>query len=58
MAINEYFNEGYEYDDAVKLALKDTKYVFDLLLNQFNSDSSCVAESDTDDDNDEDQDSE
>ena len=55
-AINEYFNDGYDYDNAVKLALKDKKYVFDLLLNQFDSDSS--SESDTEDDNDEDHDSE
>ena len=50
-AINEYFNEGYDYDDAVKLALKDKKYLFDLLLNQFDSDSS--SESDTEGENDE-----
>ena len=54
-AINEYFNDGYDFNDAVKLALKDKNYVFDLLLNQFDSDSS--SERDTEDDN-EDRDSE
>ena len=54
-AINEYFNDGYDFYDAVKLALKDKNYVFDLLLNQFDSDSS--SERDTEDDN-EDHDSE
>ena len=54
-AITAYFKDGYDFDDAVKLALKDNKYVFDLLLNQFDSDSS--SERDTEDDN-EDRDSE
>ena len=54
-AINAYFKDGYDFDDAVKLALKDKNYVFDLLLNQFDSDSS--SERDTEDDN-EDRDSE
>ena len=54
-AINAYFKDGYDFDDAVKLALKDKNYVFDLLLNQFDSDSS--SERDTEEDN-EDRDSE
>ena len=49
-AINAYFKDGYDFDDAVKLALKDKNYVFDLLLNQFDSDSS--SERDTEEDRD------
>ena len=43
-AINQYDHDEYEYDDIIDQALKDKKYLFDALLNQFNDDDTSESE--------------
>ena len=44
-SINQYDHDEYDYDDIIDQALKDKKYLFDALLNQFNDDDTSESES-------------
>ena len=47
-SVNQFVDDGNEFDDAVKMAIRHNKYMFDAILDQFDDNEDSDEETDND----------